>query len=143
MIAGWLLPGVLLEFAILMFMWFRRIHHMRIFLMIPAVFGLFALLMALLSFVVLLAEGPMAIAPEAATLLNAAFVVLGFTIFAIPRVPTGMATAAGGQSAHLLGAGDSERKRPMILDLLGCVGVAMLALAAVIAFTGLVVVYGK
>ncbi|MBY0343630.1 MAG: hypothetical protein K2Q29_07230 [Sphingomonadales bacterium] len=38
-INAWVLPGVMFELAILMFMWFRRIDRFRIVMVIPAVFG--------------------------------------------------------------------------------------------------------
>jgi hypothetical protein len=142
-ITAWMLPGVMLELAILMFMWFRRIERFRIVMVIPAVFGLFALLMFILSLAVLLAEELPPIEPDLARVLNAAFVFLAFLIFAIPRYSGAIKPAANAGSAGLPATEAPARERSLIVDLLGCVGIVVLAAAALIAFTALVVVYGK
>ncbi len=138
-----MLPGVMLELAILMFMWFRRIHRFKIALVIPAVFGLFALLMSVMSFASLIAEGPMPIDPELANILNTAFFVMAAAIYAIPRYAGAIEKPARADPAGLGDVRPAPRERPLIVDLRGCVAIVALALAALIAFTALVVVYGK
>jgi len=133
----------MLELAILMFMWFRRIDRFHVMMVIPAVFGLFALLMFVMSFAILIAEGPMAIEPELATILNTAFVVMAAAIYAIPRYAGAIKKPARADREGLGDVRPASRQRPLIVDLLGCIGIVALALAALIGFTALVVVYGK
>lgn len=141
-INAWMLPGVMFELAILMFMWFRRIDRFRIVMVIPAVFGVFALLMAVMSAAVMLGKGAPSIKPDQARVLNAAFVFLALLIFVIPRYSGTARLAAGAGSAGLPATEAPPRERPLILDLLGCVGIVVLAAAGLIAFTAVVVVYG-
>lgn len=142
-INAWMLPGVMLELAILMFMWFRRIDRFRIAMVIPAVFGLFALLMALMGAALLLSGDPPVIEDDLARILNTAFVGFAVLIWAIPRYSFGSAAEAGLDDVGLPIGGAPPRERPLILDLLGCAGIVVLALAVLIGFTALVVVYGK
>lgn len=138
-IISWLLPGILLEITILMFLWFRRIRRMRLFLIVPALFGFFSLLMFVLVVASYAANGPLAIDPDNHAEFIGAFVVLLLLIMILPRIRWGYAPDAFGDAARERDLRDPPRKRPLAVDLLGCVGIGIL----MVLMLGLLVAFGS
>lgn len=138
-VISWLLPAILLEIATLMFLWFRRVRRMHLFLIVPALFGFFSLLMFLLVVASYVASGPVAIDAESQTMFVATFVVLLVLIVIVPRIKWGDARDMFGDAAGERDQTNSRRKRSLLLDLVGCLGLGFLA----ILLLGLLVAFGS
>jgi hypothetical protein len=138
-LVSWLLPGILLEVAILMFLWFRRIRRTRLLLIIPALFGFFSLLMFVLVVAAYAANGPLDIDPESRAVFVLTFVVLLILIIILPRTKPSYARNMFGDAARERDRRDPPRKRSLAVDLLGCVGLGILMMLAL----GLVVALGS
>lgn len=138
-IASWLLPAILLEIAILMFLWFRRIRRRHLFMIVPALFGSFSLLMFLLVIASYAANGPLEIDPDSQAVFIATFIVLLVLIIILPRIKSGYARNQFGDAARERDLRDPPHKRSRIVDVLGCLGLGILA----ILMLGLLVALGS
>lgn len=135
----WVLPGIFLELAILMFQWFRRVRRTKLFLIIPALMGCFSLLMFLLVVATYTANGPLQIEPDDQLLFVGVFTVLLVLILVVPHIKLGYAPNALGDAARARDRRDPPRKRPLIVDVLGCAGLGLLLTVAL----GLLVAFGS
>ncbi|WP_097062339.1 hypothetical protein [Sphingomonas guangdongensis] len=136
---SWLLPAILLEIAILMFLWFRRSRRTHLFMIVPALFGFFSLLMFLLVIASYAANGPLDIDPQSQAVLITTFVVLLVLIIILPRNKSDYARNQFGDAARQRDLRNPPRKRSRIVDLLGCLSLGILA----ILMLGLLVAFGS
>jgi len=110
--------GVIIELAILLFMMFRRARGSCLAQLVLAFFAFYTGLMALLA-IAGMAEKPAAFTDQGRIAFPAAFVILAMLIVAVNRgVPQPLVV---------------PRKRPVILDMLGCVGLGILGVVVLIA----------
>lgn len=113
--------GMVAELAILMFMAFRRARGSCLLQLVIAFFAFFTAMMALLLFAGSI-EKPIAFMDGSEVIFPGAFMVLGGLIVAIwCGVPMPVA---------------APRKRPLILDVLGCAGLGILGLFAFVMGIG-------
>lgn len=138
-VVSWLLPGILVEVAILMLLWFRRIRRVRVFLIVPALMGLFSLLMFVMVVAAYAANGPLEIAPDSHAAFIGAFVGLLVLICIVARINPGYARTVFGEAARERDQRDPPRKRSLAVDLLGCAGLGILLMLML----GLLVAFGS
>lgn len=125
---SWLLPGILLEIAILMLLLFRRVRRTQLFMIVLALFGFFSLLMFLLVVASYAANGPLTLDPDSHAMFIATFVVLLVLIVILRRTRWDYAPNMFGDAARERDRRDPPRKRSLAVDLLGCLGLGILAM---------------
>jgi hypothetical protein len=113
--------GMIAELAILMFMAFRRARGSCLLQLIIAFFAFFTALMALLAFAGSI-EKSIAFTDGSEVMFPGAFAVLGALIVVIWKGSPRPVAA--------------PRKRPLILDMLGCAGLGILGLFAFVMGIG-------
>ncbi len=132
--------GVLAEFAVLMFILFRRVRGSCLAQAVFGFFGFFSTLMVVLA-VVGTIERPLAFTDGAYSALPAAFVVLALVIVrALFGGPWAYANTPAGDRARVRDRIKPPRKRPLIVDVLGCAVVG--ALSLVLLGVGIVIAIG-
>ncbi len=120
--------GVLAEFALLMFILFRRVRGSCLAQLLFGFFGFFSALMFVLA-VVGTVERPIAFTDGSYTALPAVFIILGLIIVrAIFGRPWAYANTPAGDRARVRDQISPPRKRPLIVDVLGCAVVGAVAL---------------
>lgn len=120
--------GLLAELAILLFMVFRRARGSCLAQLVIAFFAFFTLLMALLALVGSIEE-PAAFTDQSRIVFPGAFVVLGLAIVAVGRgVPLSPA---------------APRKRPLFLDVLGCLVLGIVGLLVFVAGIAFLAMLGR
>lgn len=137
----WLVVGLLVEIGLILFFIFRLSRGVWPIHALTAALGFFAMMMALMVGATTLGGSkPLQVAAEDRTGLFLALVILGAIAIGLSRVKKrGYAANAAGERARARDALKPEkRKRPLILDLLGCAVIG----AVLIVLRGIVIVAG-
>jgi uncharacterized membrane protein len=121
--------GILAEIAILSFLMFRRAQGSCLVQLVLAVFAFFTILMVLLVMVGM-AEKPLVFTDQGRTAFPAAFVMLGLFIVAA------LGSTRPAERAR-------ERKRPLLLDMLGCLVMGIVGIISLVAGIAILIVLAR